>query len=92
MTIIGASLLADYARRYPEAKPALAGLSALVREAAWTCPADIERQFPALTRSAPPSGAVLEIAEAGLRVTLDINYALGLVRVSSVEQIEDQGR
>ncbi len=88
MTIIGASLLADYAGRHPGAKPALAGLAALIREAAWTCPADIERQFPALVRSGPPGAAVLEIAEAGLRVTLGINYALGLVRVSSVTQIK----
>ncbi len=92
MTIIGASLLADYARRHPEAKPALAGLSALIREAAWTCPADVERQFPALVRSSPPGAAVLEIAEAHLRVTAWINYALSLVRVSSVEQMNDQGR
>jgi mRNA-degrading endonuclease HigB of HigAB toxin-antitoxin module len=89
VTIIGASLLADYAARHPEAKPALAGLGALIREAAWTCAADVERQFPALVRSGPAGAAVLEIAEVRVRVILGINYALGLVRVSSVKQMND---
>jgi mRNA-degrading endonuclease HigB of HigAB toxin-antitoxin module len=92
MTLIGASLLADYAGRHPEARAALSGLSALIREAAWTCPADAERQFPAMVRSCPPGVLTLAIVEAQARVNLNINYALGLVRVSSVEPMNDEGR
>jgi mRNA-degrading endonuclease HigB of HigAB toxin-antitoxin module len=92
MTLIGASLLAEYSGRHPEAKPALAGLHALIREAAWASPADAGRQFAAILRPGAPGTLTLAIDEARLLVTLNINYALGLVRVSSVQQMDDARR
>jgi mRNA-degrading endonuclease HigB of HigAB toxin-antitoxin module len=92
MTLIGASLLAEYCERHPEAKPALAGLQALIRESTWTCAADAERQFAAIARPGAPGTVTLAIEEARLLATLNINYALGLVRVSSVQHMDDAGR
>jgi mRNA-degrading endonuclease HigB of HigAB toxin-antitoxin module len=87
MTLVGASLLAEYAKRHPEAKQALAGLQALIREAAWSCPAEAQRQFSAITRPGTQGALTLEIEDMRLRVTLTMNYALALVRVLSVQQM-----
>lgn len=87
MNLIGASLLTDYSGRHPEAAAALAGLHALIREAHWTCQADVESQFHAIARFEAPGTVTLTVTEARLRAVLEVNYALGLVRVAYVQQL-----
>ncbi len=92
MRLIGASLLTDYGERHPEAMAALRSLHALVREARWTEPTDVENEFRAATCVSRPGTVVLTVAETQLRVVLDVNYALGFVRVVSVSELDDSGR
>jgi mRNA-degrading endonuclease HigB of HigAB toxin-antitoxin module len=92
MQLIGASLLTDYGVRHPEAVPVLRGLHALISEACWTGPADAGSEFRAVASFSGSGTMVLTIAEARLRVTLDVNYALGFVRAVSVSEIDDIGR
>ena len=92
MQLIGASLLTDYGERHPEAMAALRSLYALIREAHWADPADVEKKFHAVVSVSDAGTVVLTIAGLRLRVVLDVNYALGFVRVVSVSEMDDSGR
>ncbi len=92
MQLIGASLLTNYGERHPEAAVALSSLYALIREAHWTDPADVEKEFHAVASVSDPGTVALTIAEARLRVVLDVNFALGFVRIVSVSEMDDSGR
>jgi mRNA-degrading endonuclease HigB of HigAB toxin-antitoxin module len=92
MDVIGASLLANYAAERPEASPTLAALHAIVREARWTCREDIERQFRVIARFEDSQTVSLFFDDAGLRATLKVNYALGLVQIASVQPTHEPRR
>jgi mRNA-degrading endonuclease HigB of HigAB toxin-antitoxin module len=92
MQVIGVSLLTAYGERRPDAAPWLRGLCALLRAAHWKDRTDAEAHFPAIARFEDGGAVALHLKEAQLRVVLDINYGIGLVRVVSVAATDGAGR
>jgi mRNA-degrading endonuclease HigB of HigAB toxin-antitoxin module len=89
MIVVGASELADYGNRHARMWPALRALNEALRQAAWTDRAGIERDCGTIARFGRDRHVVLELAEARCRVALRVNYALGVVRITSISEMKE---
>lgn len=86
MIVVGTSPLAAFCARRPDAAGPLRALNALLVHARWDGPDDIARDCGAVMTRAGED-IVLDLAGPGLRVTIRVNHALGVVRVRGVEEI-----
>ncbi|WP_137390571.1 hypothetical protein [Rhodoligotrophos defluvii] len=91
MIVVGTSVLVDFGSRHPEAEAALRALNGLLREAAWTDRTDVERECGAVAQAGADGRVVLELADVGCRVTLWVNYELGVVRIASATETAKAG-
>lgn len=89
MILIGASVLTDFGETHKAALPALRALHALLRQAAWTDRAAIERDCGAIAQLEPDGRVLLTLTEAGCRVALRVNTRLGVVRVVEVTVLNE---
>lgn len=64
-------------------------LNALLRQAVWTAPDGLARACGALVSADEGAQTVLELRDAGCRVVLNINYQLGVVRITSVSAMKE---
>ncbi|WP_342642137.1 hypothetical protein [Rhodoligotrophos ferricapiens] len=87
MIVVGTSVLVDYGKRHPEALASLSALNGLLRQAAWTDRASIEQECGALARINEDGRLLLDLPEAGCRVMVGINLELGIVRITSVTEL-----
>jgi mRNA-degrading endonuclease HigB of HigAB toxin-antitoxin module len=92
MNVIGTSVLLDYADARPEAAASLNALYALIREAHWADRSALQTAFRAVARSTDEGAVVLDLRESGIRVVLNVNYGIGLVRIVSVSTLDEAGR
>jgi mRNA-degrading endonuclease HigB of HigAB toxin-antitoxin module len=92
MNVIGAPVLLDYADAHPEAAAPLKALHALIREADWAARPALETQFQAIARFGDGGGVTLRLDEPRIRVVLNVNYGIGLVRIVSVSSLDETGR
>lgn len=89
MQVVGADKLAVFLRRADGAAGALRAFHALAAQAEWKSPDDIRRQFGAIARFADSGKVQLTLPEHDVRIALQVNYALGLMRIDSVETVGD---
>ncbi len=64
-------------------------LNVLLQQAVWTNPDGLARECGALVGADEGTQTVLELRDAGCRVVLNINYQLGVVRITSVSAMKE---
>lgn len=84
MIVVGTSLLAAFCARRPDAAGSLRALGALLAHAQWRGVDDIGRDCGALMALAG-DGIVLDLDR--LHIALQVNFALGIVRIAGIEEI-----
>lgn len=88
MQVIGASLLADYGKRNPDALPALKSLAALLRTTQWKSAVEFDDLFNASLRRRDGPDVVLGFEAFSFAVAMKINHEIGLVRITGVSDLK----
>ena len=85
MQVVGADKLADFLNRPDAAAGALRAFHAIATHAEWKSPDDVRRHFGPAARFVDPGGVHVVLPSYGLRLELQVNYAIGLVRIAAIE-------
>jgi hypothetical protein len=93
VNVIGLGHLTAFAGKHPKSASTLWALHALIAGAEWRSAEDASAQLGCLLRELP--GGHWEIATRTpprLRLTLQVNYSLSLVRIHAVEAMPDEDK